>query len=496
MPGVVISTAVRTGPSSATVRASSQLFVVGLAERGPSDTAVLVESLADFESQFGGYISSSYLHPTVETFFEEGGTQAYVARVVGSSATTGTLALLGSGGESASTVLTIDANGEGDWSTDVDVSVEHVGASAFRVKIYYDNDLVYNTGTVTSTAQAAGRINTSAIASRYVEATHNASTTTRPAVVTLSALSSGDSDHASVVAADHVTALDLFLDSLGTGAVALPDVETASGTSTYTSSEALIDHANTYNRIAIIHGAIDDTTTDIKSKAESLQGNASAEHGAIYFPWVDVPSSIPGITRRIPPDGYVAAKRALAHNQTGPHIAPAGLISVGQFVTGTALDINKTDGDDLDENFVNAIRIIQNGVRIYGARSLSSDDENFRYITTQDIVNSVVVGCQGSLEDLVFTPVDGRNEIFALIESRLVTVCSNMRDLGALYQAFDANGKKIDSGFTVRCDASLNPVTQLAGGTVKAKVGIRTSSIGDKIEVEITKSNLTASVVQ
>ena len=68
MPGVVISTAVRTGPSSTTIRESSQLFVVGLAERGPSDEAVLVESLQDFEFKFGEYISTSYLHPTIETF--------------------------------------------------------------------------------------------------------------------------------------------------------------------------------------------------------------------------------------------------------------------------------------------------------------------------------------------------------------------------------------------------------------------------------------------
>jgi len=498
MPGVVISTAVRTGPSSATVRASSQLFVVGQAERGPSDEAVLVESLADFEYKFGGYLSTSYLHPTIEAFFEEGGTQAYVARVVGAGATTGTLALLGTDAQSASTVLTLDANGEGDWSNDVEVSVEHIGAgSSFRMKLYYDTELVYNTGTVTSVAQAAGRINTSAVASRYVVATHSSSATTRPAVVTLSNLTAGDSDHVSVTESDHVDGLDLFTDALGTGAVSLPDIEVAPGTTTYTSSEALIEHANSYNRIAILHGAVDDTTTDIKDKAADLQtASSNAEHAALYFPWVDVPSGVVGVTRRIPPDGYIAAKRALAHNQTGPHIAAAGLISSARFITGTALDVNKVDGDDLDENFVNAIRVIQNSVRVYGARSLSSDDENFRYITTQDIVNSVVVESQARLEDLVFTPVDGRNEIFSLIEARLIAVCATMRDLGALYQAFDANGRKLDSGYTVKCDASLNPVTQLAGGTVKAKVGIRTSSIGDKIEIEITKSNLTASVVQ
>ena len=110
-------------------------------------------------------------------------------------------------------------------------------------------------------------------------------------------------------------------------------------------------------------------------------------------------------------------------------------------------------------------------------------------------MNHVVIEAGRSLEDLVFSTIDGRNTIFSAIESRLIAILSPLRDIGALFEAYDANGRKIDSGFTVRCDAKLNPVSQLAGGTVKAKVGLRVSSIGDKIEVDIIKSNLTASVV-
>lgn len=494
MPGVVISTAVRTGPSAATVRESSQLFVVGLAERGPSDEAVLIQSLADFELNFGEFLSTSYLHPTVETFFEEGGTQCYVARVVGASATSGTLDLED---DATDVVLTIDANGPGSWSADVDVVVEEVVAgTSFRVKLYYNDVLIYNTGTVTSASQAAGRINTSAVASKYVTATAASGATTLPAALAATPLSPGNSQHGGVVAQTYVDALELFNDALGTGAVAVPDMENGSGNTTYTVSEALVAHANAYNRIAILHGAIDDSTSDIIDKASAIQAGENAEHAAIYYPWIDVPTSISGVTRRIPPDGYVAAKRALAHNQTGPHIAPAGLISSALFAVGVAADINKTSGDALDEAGVNAIRIIQNSVRIYGARSLSSDDDNFRYITTQDIVNTIVVDSKETLEDLVFSPIDGRETIYSAIESRLVAVLVPLLNAGALFPAFDSNGRQIDPGYTVRCDSSLNPISQLAGGTVKAKVGVRTSSIGDKIDVEIVKSNLTASVVQ
>lgn len=486
MPGVVISTAVRTGPSAATVRESSQLFIVGLAERGPSDEAVLVQSIAEFEATFGGYQSYSYLHPSVETFFEEGGTQCYIARTVGASATVGALSLEDSG---ATEVMTITANGAGSWSQDVEVEVVQPSGSTFKVNIYYLGDLVYSTGTVSTVQQAAGRINLSSVATRYVTAEAVNSATTIPDVLPATSLSEGDDDRLSVVAADYIASMELFNGALGTGAVACPE------SSDTTVTNALVAHANTNSRIALLHDSINATAASVKSKAFDVLSEDNAEHAAMYYPWVEVPTTVPGVSRIIPPDGYVAAKRAVAHNQSGSHVPAAGLLSAARFVTGVASDIDKATGDDLDENNVNAIRVIQNSVRIYGARSCSSDDENFRYITAQDTVNHVVVEAARTLEDLVFSTIDGRNTIFSAIEARLIAILSPLRDIGALFEAYDANGRKIDSGFTVRCDAKLNPTSQLAGGTVKAKVGLRVSSVGDKIEVDIIKSNLTASVV-
>lgn len=484
MPGVVISTSVRTGPSTATARESSQLFVVGLAERGPSDEAVLIESLADFEDMFGGYQSYSYLHPTVESFFEEGGTRAFVTRVVGASATVGELTLQNGGTD----VLTLTANGAGDWSENVEVAVSHPTGTTFKVDLYYDGDLKYTTGTVSTSSQAAGRINLSAIASRYVTATVD-STSLRPSVISATALTAGDDDRSAVTSTDYVSALTVFNDALGTGAVACPEAYDADVTT------GLVTHANEYNRIALLYAAEGATATAVKTKALDIQGEDGAEHAALYHPWVQAPTGTPGITRYIPPVGYVAAKRALAHNQVGPHMPGAGLISVARFINGVRTEIDKTVGDDLDENYVNAIRVIQNTVRVYGARSCSADTENFRYITQQDVVNSIVTECYRSIEDVVFSSIDGRNTIFANIESRILAILTVMRNIGALYPAFDANGRQLDDGYTVKCNSSINPASQLATGLVKAKIGVRVSSVGDQIEIDIVKSNLTSSVV-
>lgn len=487
MPGVVISTSVRTGPSTATVRESSQLFVVGLTERGPSDEPVLVESLAEFEDTFGGYLSYSYMHPTLETFFEEGGTRAYVARAVGASATVGELTLQNDGDD----VITLTANGAGAWSGNVEVAVTHPTASTFKIDLYYDGAIKYTTGNVSSASQAAGRINLSAIAARYVTASVDDADLI-PDELGATSLSAGDDNYELVDSDVYTAQLELFNDALGSGAVICPE---DSGDAM---AAALIAHGNAYSRIALLfadENAPVSGVSGVKAKALSLQAESHSEHAAIYYPWVQIPTSTPGVSRMIPPVGYVAAKRAIAHNQTGPHLPAAGLLSAASFVTGLKSDINKTVGDDLDENYVNAIRVIQNTVRIYGARSLSADTDNFRYITQQDVVNSIVTECYRSIEDVVFSSIDGRNTIFANIESRLVSILSVMRNIGALYPAFDANGRQLDNGYIVKCDASLNPTSQLADGLVKAKVGVRVSSVGDRIEIDIVKSNLTSTVV-
>lgn len=484
MPGVTITTSVRTGPSSATVRDSSQAFFVGLAQRGPSDAAVLVGSLLEFEETFGIYQSYAYLHPTVQAFFEEGGTQCYVARVVGPAATTASLDLDDS---SAAAAITLTAYGPGDWAHNIDAEVIASGSNR-NIRLYYNDELVYSTGLKSTNAALVNAINNSAVASKYVSASLEGETIV--AAVAATPLAGGDDDRDDNTVDTTFTAfsdaLELFLDSYGVGAVSCPETDEI--------NTALIAHANAYNRMAILHSNSDDTVAEILTAASDLSGEDGAEHGALYYPWVYVPTEVSGVTRLIPPDGYVAGKRALAHNSTGPHQPAAGLLSASRFVSGVAADLNRTDGDSLDEGNVNAIRVIANSVRVYGARSLSTDTENFRFTTAQDVINSIVYEANSSMEDLVFSVVDARGGLFASIEGRLKGICDRMRNLGALYEGFDASGRQVDPGYTVKCDESLNTKAQLAEGTVKAQMGVRVSSIGDKIEVTIVKSNLTSTV--
>lgn len=483
MPGVVVTTGVRTGPTGVIVAPSSTWFAAGTAERGPTDVAKLVTSLADFETYYGEYNASNTLHQHIQTYFEEGGARAYVSRVVGASATAGTLVLNSSGPTPA---MTIDAANSGAWSVDVDVEVVTGTLSGFAVKIYFKDVLVYTTGDVDTVSAAASKINASAIATNYVVAT-----ATAPAVALLvsakAALSVG-ANGTSPTSTQLVTGLALFTSALGAGAVSIPEQFST------TAYDGLIAHAVTYNRIALLGFDPASDAAAAITTAATYAAATGAENTGFYFPHVTIPG-LASTTLTISPESYVAAKRSIAHNQYGAWVAGAGLISAGDFVTGLASAVDKTTGDLLDDGRVNALRIIQGTVRVYGARSASSDETNFRYITYRDLLNYVVVEAERILEDLVFSTIDGRRTVFGRVEARLIGLLDPLRTAGGLFAAFDAEGNQIDPGYSVEVTDAINPLAQLATGLIKAKCGLRVSSVGDRIEVEVVKSNLTSSVV-
>ena len=497
MPGIVVNTSVRTGPSTTNVSPTATFFVVGRTERGPSDSAKLVTSLADYESRYGGFVSGAYTHQQVQTFFEEGGAQVYVSRIVGPSADAAEATM-------GSTGITLKAVGAGDWADNQLTATIEESGSNYVLKVLLNGVLVYSTGSSADRATIVNKINNSAVAAKYVTATDAGSGTM--AAVASTRFSGGDEDASNISFDSYVSGHDnsgdgyevtlglvAFGSELGPGAVAIPGQGNATNGSS-TIHQDLLNHAYANQRVAIL--SLDATTTLAQAEDAGMDasGYDHAEFGALYFPWVKITNDANAV-EAISPEGYVAAKRAIAHNGTGPWRAYAGSDTTASFVSGVQTPISKTQSDSLDEKYVNGLRVINGAVRIYGARSVSSDEDNYRFITAREMLNYVVNRAETALEDLVFSPIDGRNSLFSKVRARLVAVLEPIRVAGGLFESFDGTGKRIDYGYSVQVDEAINPLNQLAGGLVKAKVGIRVSSVADQIEVDVTKSNLTASVV-
>jgi hypothetical protein len=486
MPGIVVTTAVRTGPTNPQTAATATMFVAGITTRGPDGTSHLVTSLSDFEDIYGGYTSDGYVHQTVKTFFEEGGARAYVSRAVEAAADEADCSILSSGTE----CVNLLASGVGTWantsgSNGLSASVGYVvAATSFKLQLRLDGALVWTSATHTSVADLIEEINNDSAVALYVTATAGASTGLPTAG---SANFSGGTNGNSPSDAELGNALDAFTSNLGPGAVCVP------GHYGSTLRTDLIEHAAGNNRIAIMSFDKDDTYEDAISDVASYSGADNAEFAGFFFPWIKVPNG--SLTMVTPPEGYVCGARAKVHNQFGAWNPYAGERTEATYVSGVYQSLSKTAADALDAGFVNPIRVINGTVRVYGARSASDDTANYRFIMAREVLNQITYEAESELENLLFLPIDGRKSTFARVQATLVAIMDRIRIGGGLYEAFDANGRQIDYGYTVQVNDANNPLTQLSTGVIKAKIGARVSSIGDTIEVEITKSNLTATLV-
>jgi hypothetical protein len=491
MPGVVTTMGAVAGPSNLGQQQAGQYFVIGQSQRGPTDEPVLVTSLAKLIATFGARTTYSGLHDDLKTYFEEGGSRAWVQRVVGPGATTGKLAspLLDSANTPQPT-LQIKANSPGEWSKSISVQVQTGAIDATRrLVVYVDGALAEDFTNLKSPAEFEQKITAQ---SRYIEVTDLASSSVGaqrlPAIFDQPlALTAGSDDRANLTSALMTAALAKFDKGKGDGSVAMPGMGPAA-------HEALVKHAADTNRIAILSAF---RATDIRtlgSLAAAVSTRRGAERAGLYAPWIRVPDDYAG-TRAIPPDGYVAAKRAKAHEATGPWQAWAGQISIPSYVAGPDQVFSPQDVEDLNDTTVNPIATLQGKMRIYGARSVSADRDNWLLLTGANTMNRIITQAESTLEDYVFGVIDGKGVLLKAIEGALEGIVKPIADVGGLFPAFDPadlttitdNGYKIDT-------TQINEPLELATNTVYAVLSVRVAPTAELIRLNVTKASVTAAL--
>jgi hypothetical protein len=128
------------GPSSDSVAA-----FVGANDRGPT-RPTLVTSWSQYVTQFGSWntTASNNLPIAVYLFFANGGSQAYVTRVVGSSAAAATRTLTDRAATPLST-LVVAAKNQGTWGNNLNISiVDSTVAGLFDLIIYEGGNTTAN----------------------------------------------------------------------------------------------------------------------------------------------------------------------------------------------------------------------------------------------------------------------------------------------------------------------------------------------------------------
>ena len=484
MPGVIVRTATRSGPTNPTSPESARYFVAGLTERGDTAVPVLVRSMAEYELLLGARVPYGALYDDLRMYFEEGGAEAFVARVVGPAAARGFLTLKDRAATPVDTIK-VEAASPGAWSTDLTVQVAAgTAASTYKLVIGFKGSVVQTFDNLGTPADAVG----AAATSPYVRISNlgsaTAAPTNQPAVAAAAALSAGTDDRAAVTATHVSDALARFAPELGAGCVAMPG---------YTSTQigaAAIAHCKANRRIARLATSSSAAVQDAIDAAAALA--VDGEYAGLIYPWVNVPNGQTA-TRTISPEGYVAACRVRAHRGVGVWRPPAGEIAQARYVLQPAVALTKAQGDQLDEGRVSAIRTIVGTTRLYGWRSLSTDAANFSLLIHRDVLNWLSVEGAKLLEPYVFAPIDGRGQLLGRVSSTLVGLVDPMRAAGGLFERI-VDGEQVDPGYSVDVGPSVNTDDVLANNEIHAVLAVRVSPVGQLIDLTIVKSGLTASV--
>jgi hypothetical protein len=221
-------------------------------------------------------------------------------------------------------------------------------------------------------------------------------------------------------------------------------------------ADALLSHCETRkDRFAIL-----DSPETITGGVDKLPKPRDSKYGAYYFPWIQVYDPDKG-NIFVPPSGHIAGVYSRTDSERGVHKAPANEIVRGAL--GLKYNVSKGEQDLLNPKGINAIRFMNGGIRIWGARTLSSDP-SWRYISVRRLFIMVESSIERATQWVVFEPNDHRlwKRVQRTISSFLTLLWRN----GALM------GTSPEQAFYVKCDEETNPPEVIDAGQLVVEIGL------------------------
>lgn len=283
---------------------------------------------------------------------------------------------------------------------------------------------------------------------------------------------------------DVASALDQLPSDLGPGQVFSSEVTDE------TDNEALLDHAAATNRVALLHADESDATL-MQAAAAALAVSENARYGALFMPDAVVPGVTPGTTRTVP---YAAVEAGIiARNDVSlnPNVAAAGVNGQAVFAIDLAERYTDQEYADLNEAGVDMARIIFDGVRTYGYRSLVEEgspagvwlDFGWARLNMDIVAHAEAVG-----EGYVFSQIDGRGHTISSFGGDLRAMLVPMYEAGALY------GATADQAFDVNVGSAVNTADTIANGELHAVIQVRMSPFAEWVVIEIVKVATTQAI--
>lgn len=294
-----------------------------------------------------------------------------------------------------------------------------------------------------------------------------------PRVVLLRATAA---DPANVTQPEWTAALGLLTDEFGPGQVTIPGVSTAAAYA------ALLDHANTANRCALLDSISSPVVATLVTTAAGLAASPGSQRSTIV---THATLSGPAGTTRDVPGSVVVAGLVARNDAYNGHAnnAPIRDQSRGAGYVIGATDVPKrfsnAELDSLKAAGVSAIEVIGGQVQLGEWRSLSTDP-NFRQLNWGRMAMQLATGVGGGMAQFIGRQIDGKGNLYAEAKATLISYLTPLWQAGALFggQAADA--------FDVVVDASNNTPTTVAAGELHADVAVSLSPSTETVIVNVT----------
>ena len=218
---------------------------------------------------------------------------------------------------------------------------------------------------------------------------------------------------------------------------------------------------NAGDRMAILDAPADLIPQEILEWRMDTAGYDS-KFAALYYPWIEVMDPLTNQPMLVPPSGHVAGVWARTDGTRGVHKAPANEVVLG--ANGLAFQVTHEEQGGLNTNGINCIRAFSGrGIRIWGARTLSSDPE-WRYINVRRLFNYVSESIIEGTQWAVFEPNDHR--LWTRLRISSANFLTRVWRDGALF------GSTPEQAFYVKCDEETNPPEVIEAGQVVIEIGI------------------------
>jgi len=460
---------------------------VGLAPGGPVNTPMRISNWTQFAKIFGDpvnpdngpFMEGSYLAHSVYGFFQNGGSLCWIVRVGADDNGGGAArAALPAAGDTSVEAFKAVALKDVTGPVTVEVSEEPESAAKDGGDTTYK--LVVTSGDVTEEHEGLtlkkGRANIATkvnAASKLIKIEDVSASLPESRVATGSYTLSAPAQKPESVDAGHFEG-DVARRS-GMGGLAavdevtmlvMPDLMTLASNGDDSQLRDLqgkmIAHAeNAGDRMAILDAPPDLLPQDILEWRMNTAGYDS-KFAALYYPWIEVMNPLTNQPMLIPPSGHVAGVWCRTDSTRGVHKAPANEITMG--VNGLGFQITQAEQGGLNKVGINCIRSFPGrGIRIWGARTLSSDPE-WRYINVRRLFNYVAESIMEGTQWSVFEPND--EKLWIQLRIAVSNFLTRTWNEGALFGATPAEA------FFVKCDAETNPPEVIEAGQVICEIGI------------------------